>query len=258
MDYLFWGMHPLLAVSAVFKLWMVVDLIQRGAPGYWFWVILWLPFGEWAYFLVVKRPDLFAGLERRRRARPLPVDTLRYQYRENPCAENAVALADRLLAEAPEEAAALYDEVLARDPAYLRALHGLGRARLALGDAAAAEDAFRRVLERESGYSDRRVWLDLAEALQRGGRPGAAVELLQELVRTDPRLHHCIALASALAAAGRAAEAGASLEAALEHHRHAPRHLRRFARRDARRAAKLLASLRDAPTARTAGEPAAG
>lgn len=247
MEYLGWGMSPIFALSAVFKLWMVVDLIQRGAPGYWFWVILWLPFGEWAYFLVVKRPELVAGFERRRQARPLPLETLRYRYRENACAENAVVLADRLLAESPDEAIALYSEVLARNPVYLRALHGLGRARLAAGDAAAAEDAFRRVLEQDSGYADRQVWLDLAEALERGGRPDAAVEVLEQLVRTDPRIHHVIALASALASAGRPAEASASLQAALEHHRHSPRHLRRFTRRDARRAAKLLSSLGAAP-----------
>lgn len=258
MEYLASGANPIFVLSAVFKLWMVVDLIQRGAPGYWFWVILWLPFGEWAYFLVVKRPELLAGWERRRRARPLPVDTLRYRYRENPCAEHAVALADRLLAESPAEAAALYEEVLARDPVYLRALHGLGRARIALGDAAAAEDAFRRVIEQDRSYADRRVWLDLADALLRGNRPGEAVEVLRELVRTDPRLHHTIALASALAAAGRGDEGSASLQAALDDHRHAPRHVRRLARRDARRAAKLLASLGAASPAAPAGEIAVG
>src|SRR5262249_27451175 len=147
----------------------------------------------------------------------------------------------------PEEAAALYEEVLARDPGYLRALHGLGLARVAAGDPAGAEPPLRRILERDRGYADRQAWRDLGDALRRAGALDAAVAVLEERVRGDPRLRHATALAWALVSAGRPGDAADALRSALEHYRHAPGHVRRFARRDAREANRLLASLEAAP-----------
>src|SRR5947209_2077661 len=52
--------YPLLSLAqTAFMVWMLIDAYRRRAEGYWFWVILVLPgLGSWAYFFVVKLPDL--------------------------------------------------------------------------------------------------------------------------------------------------------------------------------------------------------
>ena len=54
-------MYILLILSYAFSLWMLVDAYQRHAEHYWFLIILF-PFGEWAYFFLVKVHDFKGGL----------------------------------------------------------------------------------------------------------------------------------------------------------------------------------------------------
>ena len=52
-------MPLLMALSAIFKGWMLIDAIRRGGccNNYWYMVIVFVPFGEWAYFLMIKAHD---------------------------------------------------------------------------------------------------------------------------------------------------------------------------------------------------------
>jgi hypothetical protein len=51
-------MPILAALTALMKLWMVVDAMKQCRCGsYWPWIILFVPGGEWAYFFVVKIHD---------------------------------------------------------------------------------------------------------------------------------------------------------------------------------------------------------
>jgi hypothetical protein len=50
----------LLVLSYAFSIWMVVDAFKRGAQ-YWWIVIIFVPFGEFIYFFLVKIKD-FRGV----------------------------------------------------------------------------------------------------------------------------------------------------------------------------------------------------
>ena len=49
-------MPILMALSAVFKGWLLIDAMRRGGccNNYWYMVIILVPFGEWAYFFMIK------------------------------------------------------------------------------------------------------------------------------------------------------------------------------------------------------------
>lgn len=237
----------LLALAAGFKLWMLLDALERRAAPTWFCVILCFPFGELVYFAVVKAGD-FRGPTRPSflRRNPVATETIRHRYEENPCLENEVWLAGRLYDEAQyAEALPLYERALARDGGYLRAQYGYGLCQLALDQPGTAADAFGRLLDQDRSYADHRVWLDLAEALERDGRTGKAIETLEGLVRTSPRLEHSVALGELLLAEGRLDDARQSLERAVADCAHAPSHIQRSARPALRRAHQILDALRD-------------
>jgi hypothetical protein len=72
----------LFGLESLFSLWMLVDAVQRGAARYWY-PIIFLPFGQLAYFFSVKIHDpefaallrLFHGLTRAE----LTLDELRFE-----------------------------------------------------------------------------------------------------------------------------------------------------------------------------------
>jgi hypothetical protein len=49
-------MHIVLVLSYAFSLWMIVDAYRRHATFYWY-LIIFFPFGEWVYFFLVKWPE---------------------------------------------------------------------------------------------------------------------------------------------------------------------------------------------------------
>src|ERR671924_401471 len=61
LPYLF-ELSPLYLAQAALTIWMLVDANRRGVDFYWFWVILvFQPFGPWAYFFLYKLKDLQRG-----------------------------------------------------------------------------------------------------------------------------------------------------------------------------------------------------
>lgn len=239
-------MSVLLTLQLGFKIWMVVDSIQRlGLGSWWPYFIFFFPFGSWIYFYVEKLPTM--NLRAPSFRRPPSLETLRYAFQDSPSVENEVRLAAALY-DAGEfaEARERYAAIVARDDAYVRAHYGLGLTALARERWAEAVASFQRVIELERGYADWRVWLDLADAQRSGGDPKAAIETLRQLQRTRPRMGHALELARALDSDGQKAEAGEILERALEDYEHAPPHVRRHSRRWAREAGAFLGELRKA------------
>ena len=236
-------MSVLLGLQLCFKLWMVVDALQRhGIGNWWPWFIFFFPFGSWIYFFLDKWPELRAAPVRSPRRPSLEV--LRYAYRESPSLENQVRLAAGLFDDGRhEEARELYERTVARAPEFARAHYGLGLTAMAREDPATAADCFREVIALERGYADWAVWLHLAEAQRAGGDATGAVATLRELARAQPRLQHAVALAEALQAHDDPDEARAVLERALEDHAHAPGHVKRHARAAAKQAGQLLRAL---------------
>lgn len=234
----------LYALSLALKIGMLIDAFHRRAPLCWALAIILLPFGEVVYFALIVAPGLLpAGVFARKPRRP-SLEEVRYHHRENPCHENRLMLAERLLEEGVAcEAQESFEALLADAPDDRNALFGLARCHLARDQRAAGIAALERLVEQRRSFADYGAWRMLAEALSEDGRHEDAIVSLERLAKAAPRLLHQLALAQAQDRAGRATEARATLEAALEAHRHAPRFLRRESKEPARRATKLLGRL---------------
>jgi len=240
-------MSNLYYLSLALKVGALIDALHRGAPFWWALVILFLPAGELVYFALVMAP---AWLPRRRRvpkSKWIPLDALRYRFRENPCHENHVNLADRLYEDGEtDEARSLYQRLLKQAPDDKRPLYGLALCHLRDGRIEDAVGVLDRLVALRRSFADYAAWLKLAEALSACGRHDEALDSLERLVQAAPRMAHQLALAQAQQEAGLRGDALRTLEAALEDYKHAPRFIRREAREPARRASKLLGRLQAA------------
>jgi tetratricopeptide (TPR) repeat protein len=173
--------------------------------------------------------------------RPLDLEQLRYQFRENPCLANEAFLASALYDCGEwDEAEVHYRGVLERDSGYQRALYGLSLCYMAQGNHAAATCQLRTLLDQDRSYADYQAWLDLAASLAATGDGDKSLECLEGLLAASPRMDHSVALAQALIEAGRAEEARAHLERAVLDFEHAPRHVKKQFGKCAREASQIL------------------
>ena len=235
-------MHPFYVLSTAFSLWMLYDAMQRRVPAYWFCIIC-VPMGEFAYFFAVKIHDFDLPSLRLRSRRP-SLDVARYRLEQNPCVANQMDLSEALYASGElEEATALCEAAVRRDATYKHAHYGLGRCLLRQDRLAEAGACFRRVVELDRAYEDYGAWTDLAEVLKQQGRGDEAIGELRKLEAASPRIAHSVALCRQLRDAGRVEEAHRTLDAALRDLAHAPRHAKRLAKPHLREARGLLAEL---------------
>ncbi len=238
-------LRGLVGLSAtVFTLWMLVDAYQRRAESYWYFIIL-MPLGEWAYFLAVKRHDFNWGfLAGFRKPPPASLEILKRRLRDSPSDKNRLETGwAHLEANEPEPAAELFQSVLRRDPDDPRALHGLGLARIDLEEPASAVAPLSRLVEREPAYDDYEVWHDLAFAHWESENRLEAIATLRRLVETSPQVKHKVILGGYLGRMGEKGEARTVLEEAIADYDDLPRHLRREARRWLKQAREELAEL---------------
>jgi hypothetical protein len=224
-----------------FKLWMVVDAVQRGVAFRWFCIIVCIPFGAVAYFVMVKYPGNRVGTRYVPSGADYSTEELRYQYEQAPSLDSEVRLAARLYDEGIyEEAETLYRQCLARDAQFARALYGFGLTQLELERFSEAADAFRKLLDVDRSYADYGAWRCMAEATEKSGDTEKAIEALRGLVTASPRLEHVVDLANTLIGSGRTGEARFVLEAGLLDHEHSPKHIQKMSREAARHASKIL------------------
>jgi tetratricopeptide (TPR) repeat protein len=225
---------------------MLVDCMQRGGGFYWY-VIMWMPFGPLAYFFAVKIHDYdLRPLKRLLRfERPPGAAALRFRLQESATPANKLALAQELVArkESVDEAADLFREVLRWDPDERRAQYGLSVAMVQKGDVAAALELLARLVARDPKFHDYDAWRELAELRWNAGQKDVAIADLEALVQSTARLEHRFLLASRLAEVGRKDEAKQLLEAAIETYKHSPRYIQRRDARPRRAARKLLTDL---------------
>ncbi len=237
--------RALLLLQHAFMAWMLIDAIRRRADRYWYWIIL-IPFGEWYYFFKVKihDPDMAWLKNLFRYEKPPTLESLRYRYEQTPSLANRVRLAQALHDEgAYAESAELFAEVLARHPDNREALLGLALCRAGRGDDEGAVGLLDKLIGLDRAYGEYQPWLHMTEALWRLGRRDEALELLERLVRTSPRLGHSVALARFQVEAVQPELARRTLWQALEHHSHAPKFVQRNNRAWARQAKKMLKAL---------------
>src|SRR5262249_41670113 len=119
---------------------MLVDCAKRGGQFYWY-LVLFAPFGPLVYFLVVQIHDYDLRWLKRLLSfeRPPSVEALRYRAKQTPSFANRMALAGALFdGREFQEAAELFAECLKTHKDDHDALYGLGRSRLELGDPEAA------------------------------------------------------------------------------------------------------------------------
>ncbi|MEM6730476.1 MAG: tetratricopeptide repeat protein [Myxococcota bacterium] len=239
-------LRGLVGLSAtVFTLWMLVDAYQRRAESYWYFIIL-MPLGEWAYFFAVKIHDFnLSFIENLTKPPPASLKTLQRRVHESPSDKNRLDLGwAHLENDAPAEAAEMFQSVLRRDPNDPKALHGLGLARIDLNQPASAVSPLERLVERDPAFDGYEVWHDLAYAHWESENRVGAVDVLRRLVSTSPRVKHKVILGSYLGRIGEPEEARAVLEEALADFDELPRHLRREAKRWVKQAREELASLK--------------
>ena len=225
---------------------MLVDAIRREAPFYWFLIIIFLPFGAWIYFFMVKIPDFDTRpVQSAFTARKPSIKQLRYNYDRNQSISNKILLA-RALCESGEfdEAGRLFEEVRSFDRENREALHGLGRCNVGKKNYDKAAEYLRKVIEMEKSFEDYEPWFDLATSLWESGKAGETVSLLRELVASSPRIRHETTLAEYLIKTGEKEEARGLLTGIVEDYRNEPAYVRKANRKCISRAKRLLREIR--------------
>jgi hypothetical protein len=235
----------LLALQQLFLIWMLVDAIRRRAEYQWF-IVLFLPFGAWVYFFMVKAKDpevraFFASLKP---SRAPDLAELRGRFEQTPCAANRLALAQGLYeAGRFEEGAAEFGALLERDPLDREALFGRACCRIELKDWVGAASDLENLVRADPGFQDYEPWLYLAKAHWRAGNREEALARLAGLCRRSSRIDHALVYAQYLHEEGRSVEARALLEKALEDFDLAPGFIRQRDQAASKRARRLLRSL---------------
>jgi hypothetical protein len=240
----------LYGLQSLFSMWMMVDAMQRGAARYWY-PIIFLPFGPFVYFFMVKIHDrelqslrkFFASWSKPK----VTLDYLRFKVAETPSLANKLALAQGLFdAQLHEEAARDFERVLASDGENKEALYGLALCQLEAGDYPRAIETLGELVELKPSYREYAAWPRLAYALRRAGQPDDALALLAELVRKAPRISHRVLYARYLCDAERHEQAREQLQLALREHEHAPRFQQRQDAAAASAARSLLSEMKTA------------
>ncbi len=231
-------------MQTAFSLWLVVDAIRRGAAYYWYPVIM-MPFGEWAYFFTIKihdpEFDWARELYKKLTTKKVTLEERRYRARQSPSFAHKIELAQALYdAQAYREAAEVFAEAIEMDANSREALYGLALTHSALGEYQEAIKIFTDLIELEPSFHDYAVYSDLAYAFVQSGRLKDTHQLLEGLVTKSPRLGHRVLHAHYLLADGMKHEAREQLETGLREFDHAPKYVKRKNRSWARRAKQML------------------
>ncbi len=204
--YLYYGLSPLFLVQAAFTVWMLVDANRRGVESQWFWMILiFQPFGAWAYFFTHKVKDFQGGHSQRPgwltilfNRRP-SLQELRYRAEQTPTVANRFELGERLV-EVGEcaEAAPHLEAMLAREPEHCEALFLLAQARRGLGQPELAMPLLEKLVAKQPNWRDYEAFRTLVTVCDDAGESVAALVHCRELARVAPRLEHRCLLAEHL------------------------------------------------------------
>lgn len=240
-------MHILAGLAAIFKVWMLIDALQRcgGRCGnYWYLVILF-PFGDWAYFFMVKIHDPeFARIRRRLFYKPPSLDRIRYDAQHCASHENKMRLADALRrANHYSEAKALYEEALQQNSSDKSAKYGLARCELHSGASERAKALLEDLVQDDPDFADYAAALELAKLYQRFGEQEKGVLLLERIARRTHRFDYSLELAKWKIEQGANEEAKAILNDAFLGLKHSPSPWRSTPKASLREARKLLRAI---------------
>lgn len=236
------AMHILFLLQTAFSLWMLVDAIKRRAPEYW-WLIILVPFGEWAYFFAVKLPDMrfTSGLAKQLFTKRVSLQQLRVAYEQTPSHENRVRLAQSLHDHGHyQEAAEHFEQVLRENEDDKESLYGYALCCLHTGDRDMAVRALERLVDIDIAYSEHGACFELGALYREDGRTDQAIELLERACKTSQRIGPRRSLAVCLLDVGRTDDARRHLEQGLTAYDSSPSYVKRRDRDEARAVRALL------------------
>ncbi len=233
-------------LQTAFSLYMLVHATKRGAPQYW-WFIILLPFGEWAYFFVVylpSRKNTFARSFTTFDERPASLESLARSYRHTPSQHNLTRLAQGLYdAGKYAESNERFSELLAEESTDKEALFGYAQSCLALDETEGAVTSFEHLLKEDPDYRNHSVSFELARLYWKAGRKEDCVTLLSRVCKRTARLEPRVELARYLQALERYEEVREILEAGLDSVAGSPAHAQRVARPKVWEAKRILKKL---------------
>lgn len=240
---------PALALfTAIFKALMLVDSFQRFGwccSNYWYYIILFLPFGEWIYFFMVKIHDpQIARYTKVFFTKRVSLEDLRYRAAESPSVANKTVLAQALIdSGAFTEARELLQELVKSDPTSKRTVFLFAQALLGEGDSSSAVSELERITSSDLAFDNFHPAMTLAEAYWNDSAKEKAVELLRLVANRSRRLEHSTALAKCLINLNSRDEARLLLDKGLNDFKHSPAYVKRGERPYAREAKNMLRSL---------------
>jgi hypothetical protein len=220
----------------------IVHFIRRRPDNYWFFIILFIPFGAIIYLLVEALPDIglvgqsFKVFPRRRR-----ISELIAAIRENPSAGNYEELGDLYMDDgdyAPARAA--FDKAIAARADTLDPFYRRGVCAILLGDAAAALPDLEKTVSKEPDYDFGRAPGLLAHAYAQTGQKEKAEALFRQVTITSTLSETYLNFAELLASEGRNAEAREWAQKVLDKKATMPGYLKRRERPWFRRASEVL------------------
>lgn len=232
------------ALQMAFSIWMLMHAIRHGAPQYWYLIVL-LPFGEWAYFLFIFLPDQggsswFKGMF----TRPPSLEDLERSHRHTPSQTNLLQYAQGLfIAGKYAESNERFAEVLADNSDDKEAIFGYALSCLELEEQEAGMCALEQLLELDIGYRDHTVAFRLADLHWRRDEQDKCVEFLRRVCTSTQRIQPRVELATYLQKLARYAEARQLLEAGIDSYKGSPAHSRRLQRVSAWEAKRMLRRL---------------
>lgn len=231
-------------LGGAFKAWMLFDAIQRTGRScgnnYWF-LICWIPFGDWVYFFAVKIHDpAFAKHFKWATVRRVSLDDLRYSYKVSQSAVNRLTLAQALHdAGKFDEALPLAEELLKSDPESKVYLYLLASCFIGLKQLEPARTHLEKLTAKDLDFKDFNPAGSLAAVYVEEGKPELAVELYRRIIRSSSQLRFQIDLSRLLAQTGKADEAKRILDDAIQQFRHEPRFIQKRDRKDLGTAKKV-------------------
>ena len=237
--------YVLSLLQAALTVWMVVDAGRRRVEVFWFWlIVVFQPFGAWAYFFLHKLPELRAGggkglsgLFRRR----VPLDELRYKAEHVPTLVNRVALAERLMEDGENgEALPLLEAARKAEPDHAPVLYALALCQARLNRPDEARPLLDRLLTRDPRWRNYLGWHLLIAVQRHRGDQAGVLAACRELARLAPTLQNQCVLAQNLLEQGQTIEARELLDRSLRDHDYAPGPIRRRNSRWAAEARRLL------------------
>ena len=230
---------------AIFKMWMLFDALQRCGRrcnnNYWF-LICWVPFGDWVYFFAVKIHDPeFKQVWGKAFTRPATLEDVRYQANHSPSLVNKVSLCKALIdADKFAEADELLSELSKANPNEREIVFLLAICRSRAGNKSQAIETFETLIVTDLSCFDYKAADELASLYWSAERKNDAVELLNKMFKKSHRISHQVELAKSLYHLERKDEAKEVLQTAMQDYKHAPKFVKRQYRSAAREAQSML------------------